>query len=348
MIKGASLFSSAGIAETYFKNNNIDIVVANELIEQRAKLYSFFYPNTNMICGDITVSNIFNSVNNEIKKENCKFLIATPPCQGMSSLGKKEYSTDRRNYLIFYVLDIIDDNDFDFILIENVPKFLKLYFPYKGKLMLLKDIIINKYSYKYNIETIVLNAADYGVPQSRPRGFIKIWKKGTKWSDPIKTDRITLREAIGDLPSLESGEKSDLKWHFAKTHNEREIIAMQHTDEGKSAMQNIVYYPKKADGTKIKGFHNTYKRMKWDEPCPARTMNSGNMGGHNNVHPGRPLPNGLISDARVLTLRELFIVSSLPPDLELPDWCSDTLIRKVIGEAIPPRFSENVIKQINK
>ena len=348
MIKGASLFSSAGIAETYFKKNGIDIVVANELIPKRAELYKFFYPTTNMICGDFTNTDIYNQVNKKIKEQKCKFLIATPPCQGMSSLGKKEYSTDKRNYLIFYAFDIIDDNDFDYILIENVPKFLKLYFPYKEKLQLLKDIVIDKYGDKYNVETYELNACDYGVPQSRPRGFIKIWKKGLSWSAPIKKERITLREAIGDLPSLESGEDSGIKWHKAKTHNEREILAMKHTPEGCSALKNEEYFPKKQDGSPIKGFHNTYKRMKWDEPCPARAINNGNMGGHNNVHPGRKLEDGTYSDARVLTLRELFIVSSLPPDMDLPEWCSDNLIRASIGEAIPPKFSESIIKGINQ
>ena len=347
MIKGASLFSSAGIAETYFKNNGINILVANELLRKRADLYSFFYPQADMINGDITDSRVFNSVNQKIKENECKFLIATPPCQGMSTLGKKEYSTDKRNYLVFYVLDIIDDNDFDYILIENVPKFLKLYFPYKGELRLLKEIVADKYSDKYNIETYELNAKDFGVPQSRPRGFIKIWKKNLVWDNPEKKKIITLREAIGNLPSLESGEDSGIKWHKAKIHNEREILAMKHTSEGHSALKNEIYYPKKPDGTAIKGFHNTYKRMKWDEPCPARAMNNGNMGGHNNVHPGRKLKDGTYSDARVLTLRELFIVSSLPADLDLPEWCSDNLIRTTIGEAIPPRFSESIIKGIN-
>ena len=45
--------------------------------------------------------------------------MATSPCQGMSTLGKKEYNTDKRNYLIFYALDMIDQCDFDYILIEN-------------------------------------------------------------------------------------------------------------------------------------------------------------------------------------------------------------------------------------
>lgn len=348
MMKGASLFCSAGIAETYFQENGIDIAVASELVKQRCDLHSWLYEDCRTICGDITDPAVFNTVKEAILEVGCKFLLATPPCQGMSTLGKKEYETDKRNYLIFYALDMIDCCGFDYILIENVPKFLKLYFPYKGGLHTLLDIVTDKYSDRYHIESYILNAKDYGVPQSRPRGFIKIWKKGLSWSNPVPQKEITLREAIGDLPSLESGQDSGIRWHYSKVHNERDIAAMRHTPEGKSAFLNDVHYPKKADGERMKGFHNTFSRMRWDEPCPARTIQSGNMGGHNNCHPGRPLADGTYSDARVLTMRELFIVSSLPADWELPDNITDTFIRAVIGEAIPPRFSEAIIKGIGK
>lgn len=348
MMKGASLFCSAGIAETYFQENGIDIAVASELVKQRCDLHSWLYKDCRTICGDITDPAVFNTVKEAILEAGCKFLLATPPCQGMSTLGKKEYETDKRNYLIFYALDMIDCCGFDYILIENVPKFLKLYFPYKGGLHTLLDIVTDKYSDRYHIESYILNAKDYGVPQSRPRGFIKIWKKGQSWSNPVPQKEITLREAIGDLPSLESGQDSGIRWHYSKVHNERDIAAMRHTPEGKSAFLNDVHYPKKADGERMKGFHNTFSRMRWDEPCPARTIQSGNMGGHNNCHPGRPLADGTYSDARVLTMRELFIVSSLPADWELPDNITDTFIRAVIGEAIPPRFSEAIIKGIGK
>lgn len=343
---GASLFSSAGIAEYYFENAGIEIKTANELLPKRAELYKYFYPKANMICGSITDNLIFSKIIDDIKRNNPKFLIATPPCQGMSSLGKKDYEFDERNYLIFKVFEVMDIHDFDYILIENVPKFLKLYFPFHNQILKLEEIIKIKYSDKYIIESFVLNAADYGVPQSRPRGFIKVYKKNLKWDNPIPQPQIPLRQSIGHLPSLESGEKSDIKWHYAKIHNEREIIAVKHTPEGKSALKNNVYFPKKLNGDAIKGFHNTYKRMKWDEPCPARAMNNGNLGGHNNVHPGRLLKDGTYSDSRVLTLHELFIVSSLPADIDLPDWCTDNLIRTVIGEAIPPMFSMNIIKGI--
>jgi DNA (cytosine-5)-methyltransferase 1 len=345
-MNGVSLFSSAGIAETYFKKNGIDIVVASEIKINRCELYSYLNKDCKMICGDITNPQIFDIVKYETLKNNCKFLIATPPCQGMSSLGKKEYQIDKRNYLIFYVLDLIDSCNFDYILIENVPKFLKLFFPYNGRLRTLLDIVTEKYSSTFNIESFELNAKDYGIPQSRPRGFLKIWKKNLVWKNPKPKKTISLRDAISHLPSLESGQKSNIKWHYSKIHNNREIQAMKHTPEGKSAFLNKVYYPKKENGEKMKGFHNTFKRMKWDEPCPARTIQSGNMGGHNNVHPGNKLPNGTYSDARVLTMRELFIVSSLPEDWNLPPDISDSFVRAVIGEAIPPKFCEAIIEGI--
>ena len=44
MINGISLFANVGIGETYFKEHNINICVANELLEKRAKFYSHLYP----------------------------------------------------------------------------------------------------------------------------------------------------------------------------------------------------------------------------------------------------------------------------------------------------------------
>jgi DNA (cytosine-5)-methyltransferase 1 len=346
-IVGASLFSSAGIAEFYFEELGIDVLTANELLPKRARLYEYFHPKTNMICGSITDPVIFEKIDKQIKATNAKFLIATPPCQGMSTLGKKEYNTDKRNFLVFYVLEIIDRNDFDYILIENVPKFLNLFFPFNESFMKLEQILNLKYSDKYIIEKSLLNASDFGVPQSRPRGFYRIYKKGLNWPMPSTELQVTLKDAIGNLPKLEAGESSNIKWHFAKKHNEREILSMRHTPPGKSALLNEIHYPKKVNGERIKGFHNTFKRMTWDQPCHARTMNSGNIGGHNNVHPGRLLEDGTYSDARVLTLRELFIVSSLPPDLDLPNWVSDSFIREVIGEAIPPLFSKKIVLGIS-
>ena len=123
---------------------------------------------------------------------------------------------------------------------------------------------------------------------------------------------------------------------------------MRHTETGKSAMANEIYYPKKEDGTRIKGFHNTFKRMQWDQPCPARTTYCGSVSSHNNVHPGHKNEDGTFSDPRVLTLLETFIVSSIPEDIDFPKGSTDAFIRTVIGEAIPPRLMERVLSKIGE
>lgn len=348
-MKGLSLFSGGGIAETYLRDVGIDILCANEINPRRAEFYQAMHPETKMICGDITAATIYSSVIEYVKNAGIQFLLATPPCQGMSTLGQKNYESDSRNSLIRYIVKATHDLHPNYILIENVPKFLDLHYlpDYTVTSDKSEKTIVEalqcEFSAEYEIESKVLNAMNYGVPQSRPRAIIKLYKKGLSWPWPAEEKIITLRDAIGDLPSLESGEKSNLKWHEALTHNSRQIEALRHTPEGQSAMKNPVYYPKKADGTRVRGFHNTYNRMRWDEPAPARTTNSHLMSGHNNVHPGRQLQNGEWSDARVLTLRELLIVSSLPADWDIPSCFKEPEIREMIGEAIPPVLVQRIV-----
>ena len=348
-MKGASMFASAGIGETYFKKAGINIVVANELLPKRGKFYQEMNPDSKMIIGDIRNTKIKKDFLNSISKD-VKFLIATPPCQGISNLGKNrtldDKLKDKRNYLIFDVMDIIDKKNFDYIMIENVPGFFKVLLPYKSELKTIKEILEDKYSEKYNIEMKILNAKDYGVPQSRPRAITIMYKKDKTWKWPRKRKEITLEEAIGHLPTLESGEKSNLKFHNARKHLDTHILWMKHTPTGCSAHDNKEFFPVKKDGTKIKGFNATYKRMRWDTPAPAVTMRSDAISSQENVHPGRKLKDGTYSDARVLTLRELFIVESLPEEWDIPKWCTDTFIRQIIGEAVPPLLSYNVIKGI--
>ncbi len=348
-MKGASMFASAGIGETYFKKAGIDIVVANELLPKRGQFYQEMNPDSKMIIGDIRDTKIKKEFLDSVSKD-VKFLIATPPCQGISNLGKNrtldDKLKDKRNYLIFDVMDIIDKKDFDYIMIENVPGFFRVLLPYKNELKTIKEIFEDKYSKKYNIEMNILNAKDYGVPQSRPRAITIMYKKGKTWKWPRKRKEITLEEAIGHLPTLESGEKSNLKYHNARKHLDTHVLWMKHTPTGCSAHDNKEFYPIKKDGTRIKGFNATYKRMRWDTPAPAVTMRSDAISSQENVHPGRKLKDGTYSDARVLTLRELFLVESLPEEWNIPDWCTDTFIRQIIGEAVPPLLSYNVVKGI--
>lgn len=69
MIYGCSLFSNVGIDETYFEKNGIKIVLANELLDKRCAFYKHLYPNCDMVCGDITNPEVFNSLIDKYNKK---------------------------------------------------------------------------------------------------------------------------------------------------------------------------------------------------------------------------------------------------------------------------------------
>ena len=105
-MNGLSLFANVGIAEAYLKDVGIDIVVANELLAERCRFYSHLYPECNMIQGSICDKIISDEIILQSKKENVEFVIATPPCQGMSIAGDMN-PYDERNSLIKYAIDVI-------------------------------------------------------------------------------------------------------------------------------------------------------------------------------------------------------------------------------------------------
>lgn len=167
------------------------------------------------------------------------------------------------------------------------------------------------------------------------------------WKLPIaKQKEITVFNSIGHLPSLEAGETSTIPFHNAKKHNDRHIMWMKNTPTGNTAFLNKVHYPKKETGVRITGFSTTYKRMSWDKPCPTITMANGSISSQNNVHPGRKNDDGTYSDARVLTLKEIFLLTGLPDDWTPPSFASENLIRQVIGEGVPPKLIQTLLKGI--
>lgn len=360
-MKGLSLFASGGISEYYLNNTNVDIKVANELIPKRCEFYQELYPNSKIICGDISDKKIFNIVLKEARKQKVNFIMATPPCQGMSKCGQMKFN-DPRNSLFIHIINMIKKLKPDYSLIENVPEFLKTnYLNENNQEEKIMDRLNNELKELYHIEATILNAQDYDVPQSRNRAILLLSKKEKPiWKHPPSINKIiTVRDAIGNLPSLESEQKLDkkkypkknqetknmLQWHYGKKHNDNHILWMQHTPTGKSAFDNEIHYPKK-DGRKIRGFKTTYKRIEWDKPAPTITMSSGSVSSQNNVHPGQMKKNKIWDNARVLSVYEILILTSLPKDIKLPKCTTEKLIRDLCGESVPSKFMYNIIKSI--
>lgn len=369
-LKGLSLFANVGIAEAYMKDIGVDIKVANELDPKRARFYQEVYPDTHMICGDITDDNIRDEIIAEAISEGVDFVMATPPCQGMSEAGLR-LEFDPRNQLIFYAVDVIKRIKPKYIFLENVPKQLTTKIRYNDEILLIPEYIQRELSpfYRFNTETLVM-AKDYGVPQLRERNIYMLVRLDLPyiWEFPKKQKEITLKEAIGDLPSLDPLLREGMeltikkfpdfiekqqkglavsKWHFPPKHSWKQVEWMIHTPTGKSAIYNEVYYPQKEGGVPVVAHHNHYRRLKWDMPCRTITQNNGVISSLACVHPGREYidekGNILYSDPRVLTIYELLIVTSLPLDWPIPEWADESFIRKVIGEGIPSKLVQRLM-----
>lgn len=378
-----SLFANIGVAEAYLEEIGFNVLVANEFEERRAKLYQEIYPCTNMVCGDITDNVIFEKVIKLSKNNNVEVIIATPPCQGMSTAGQQK-SDDHRNNLIVHTISAIKRIKPKYVLIENVPQFLKTKIHYNNKGITIPELIMNELSKTYNLNFNVVDSKNFSVAQTRERAIVLLSRKDQKnvWEIPLCDNKIvSLKDVIGKLPSIdpfvkdisqekfiklfpkfEERRKKALKiskWHNPPTHVWRQVKSMLYTPTGKSAFTNPKsdHKPKKENGELVKGFLNTYKRQNWDTPGYTVTMDNVKISSQNNVHPGRLIGkdangNDIYSDPRTLTLYEIMRIMSIPENWPIPENASEAFLRRVIGEGVPPlmvkRFFEQLIVKNEK
>ena len=374
-MKIISLFANIGVAEAYLEDMGFDVVLANEFIPRRADLYSKIYPNTKMISGDFSDRKTFKVLVDESLKHNVELVMATPPCQGMSTAGQQK-TDDKRNDLIIPTVEFIKKIQPKYVFIENVPQFLKTKIKFKGKEVSIPDFIEYQLGGDYEIEFNIADSQYYSVPQTRERAILLMTRKNItkKWQMPNKHKKLVkLEDVIGDLPSVdpfvkdvsatemeklfpdfEKKKKKALaisKWHNPPHHVKRQVIAMMHTPTGKSAFNNEKLKPVKESGELIKGFPNTYKRQNWDRPAYTITMDNVKISSQNNVHPGRKIGKSkdgtdLYSDARTLTLYELMLLMSLPKNWTVPENASEAFLRRIIGEGIPPLMVKHIFEKI--
>ena len=96
-MNGLSLFANVGIAEAYLHEVGVDIVVANELLPERANFYQYVYPDCNMICGNI--------LDEEIYKTQITFKLA------WQETLKKYNATLTKSTRIFNTTDVVKKYD---------------------------------------------------------------------------------------------------------------------------------------------------------------------------------------------------------------------------------------------
>lgn len=362
--KGLSLFSNAGIGDCGVENAGVRIMVANELLKERCDTYSLNHPHTLLINGDINeITDMdYDNFQESYFEDGLFLLVSTPPCQGVSIAGRMN-KFDIRNQLIKPTVNAIKKLKPLWVWIENVPTYRQATIPDTvnivedndtyNRINILDFIERELQPFGYKMKAEIVNAMDYGVPQSRRRLIVILTRSDKEITFPEPTHGNkkgllpyrTVRDVIGDLEPLKSGEKSRYdKYHFARKHPERHVRWMEATPEGQTALDNkniedIPHMIDKVSGElrPIKGYKTTYKRIWWDKPSPTVTMASGNISSQNNVHP---------RDSRALTIREVMLLQTMPDTFEFPEHITEGQMREMIGEAVPSLLAEVITKHI--
>ncbi len=195
---GVSLFTGAGGMDVGFEKAGVEVVFANELMEEAAETYKANHSSGIMVNDDI--HHIFETFRDF---KNVDFVFGGPPCQGFSVAGKMD-PDDKRSKLIFTFLDVVEKIKPRAFVMENV-KALGTF----SKWQPIRERYIERASKMgYMCVPFVLNATEYGVPQKRERVFFigfknshDIFMKHTMQSllDAQKEIAPTVREVLESL-----------------------------------------------------------------------------------------------------------------------------------------------------
>jgi len=372
-----SLFSGGGIGESRLDQIGIKAIGANEIVQERCEFYSLLNPKTEIFNLDISKPENFNKILSFGLKSNIDIISATPPCQGMSIAGKMD-KFDERNHLIYFAIEMIKAIKPKFVFLENVPRQLQTFINHEDENLKIPDYVykeLNK-DYFFNKQKLI-KAMNYDIPQMRQRNIMLLSRKDQNyiWEFPNPSEKIiNLKEALYHLPSLDPILKEGMeetlklfpdflnkknksekisKWHTPPTHSKKHVLIMQKTPTGMTAFDNLIFYPKKDNGTRVSGHYNHYRRLSWDKPSRSLTQNNGVISSLACVHPGRILKKGdekerIFSDPRCFSIEELFIISSINFQNKIPINTKHSLIRKLIGEGIPPLLVEKIFLELIK
>ena len=158
------LFAGCGGLSTGFEMSGYKIALAVEKDEWAAETYSFNHPDTKVITKDIRKIRKIKAL--LPKQKNVDGIIGGPPCQGFSLSGKRD-KNDPRNSLFMDFVRFVTELQPSFFVMENVPGILSMK-TVKGELV--RKVILDEYNKAgYNATFKILNAAEFGVPQTRTR-----------------------------------------------------------------------------------------------------------------------------------------------------------------------------------
>ncbi|MDX2362210.1 MAG: DNA cytosine methyltransferase [Crocinitomicaceae bacterium] len=242
------LFAGAGGFSLGFSMSGFNLDLALEQDRWAVDTLKENHSEATIIEGDI------RDVEIDLKYKGPDVIIGGPPCQGFSVAGPTKDPNDPRNTLFVYFAKWVEKLEPTFFVMENVAGILT---KKNADNVKISDIIIQTFDkLGYEVSVWKINAADYGVPQSRERVFFVGSKDGLCIPPPSPTHNysskivkeenelkvpVTIGEAILDLPYIEARQGEEQQPYTLDPSSEFQIwarkdsthvhnhVAMKHT-----------------------------------------------------------------------------------------------------------------------
>lgn len=374
----ATGFHLAGCRTLFF--NEIDAVAAGTLSHNFPEAAKFVEP-----IQELTAARIAGAVDTH----GLDVMVGGPPCQGFSINAPIRSNDDPRNHLFkHYVRLVLEGVRPKFIVLENVPGLVSMN---SGRT--LADVQRAFEGAGYRVAVKVLNAAHYGVPQERWRlillgtrvpGIELSFPAPTHYSlqranfsggrthtfshavgRPAQGDLFgvgllpptTVKDAIGDLPSIASGGGDDESTYVQRPRSEYQATMR----DGASRLWN--HHCSGLSGINLERFEHIRPGGSWRD-IPEHLLPEGMKRAHRSDHTKRygrlhpDQPSGTImtkcdphwgtvvhyAQDRIISVREAARLQSFP------DWFRFTGSKgdqyRQVGNAVPPLLAKAIATHI--
>jgi DNA (cytosine-5)-methyltransferase 1 len=271
-------------------------------------------------------------------------VIGGPPCQGFSPLNREAVGFERRGLWREYLRALAAIEPRAFVM-ENVPELLRSaeFAEFRGRAE----------SLGFRVESDVLNAADFGVPQRRRRAIVIGTRAGAiPWPSPTHADPapaaagrapwVTFRAAVEGLALQPDGRR----WHRARSprpESVRRYKAVPRDGGDRFAMQRNLDRAGLGElvpscwRNKPTGTTDVFGRLWWDRPAITIRTEFYKPEKGRYLHP---------SAHRPITVREAARLMSFPDDFTLPEDQSMSSIARQVGNAVPPLLARRIAEAL--
>lgn len=324
------LFCGAGGVTLGLKRAGWDVIVGCDNDPAAGRTYRANHPDVALIADDITNPETIDAISRATGGRKVDMVAICAPCQAFSAKNARR-GDDAREQLIIRALAVVERIKPSLVLFENVPGLTtKSFRPVLDALR----VELMRLGFAFGGPTIH-DASDFGVPQARRR-CVMLAARNQASIDLFEAQRFhrprrTVRDAIGDLLPLRSGENDPTNsMHRARQHRSIALERLRHIPRDGGSREAlpthlIVDCHRRAGGA----FPDSYGRLSWDRPAVTLTGGCTDITRGRYAHPDQH---------RALTLREAARLQTFPDAYAFEGNSSE--VAQQIGNAVPPVMVE--------